>query len=99
MFHLHVNRGNDPNHHTLDTLEQCMAFLLERIAGPDSLDMSASSASQSTLIHQRHGNDMSLKRNMNGKAANRSTYHGEFIATCSCFRLPRRPVHKSGLLY
>lgn len=52
---------NDPNHHTLDTLEQCMAFLLERIAGPDSTELAvASSGSQSTLIQR---NDSTLKRN------------------------------------
>jgi len=44
-------RGNDPNNHTLDTLEQCMAFLLERIAGPDVLDCtSQSNYSDSSLI-------------------------------------------------
>lgn len=48
-------RGNDPNHHTLDTLEQCMAFLLERIAGPDSTDPSALASCNSR-------NDSSLKR-------------------------------------
>lgn len=42
-----------------------MAFLLERIAGPDSLDMTSSN-SQSTLI-QRNCNDLTLKRsNLNG---------------------------------
>jgi len=46
-----LNRGNDPNNHTLDTLEQCMAFLLERIAGPDVLDCnSQSNYSDSSLI-------------------------------------------------
>jgi len=48
-------RGNDPNNHTLDTLEQCMAFLLERIAGPDILD----SSSQSTF-NDRSSIDPSL---------------------------------------
>ena len=40
-----------------------MAFLLERIAGPDSLDLSASS-SQSTILNR----DQGLKRSMNGMA-------------------------------
>jgi len=47
-------RSNDPNHHTLDTLEQCMAFLLERIAGPDHLD-----PTPQTAVHQRTNNDSS----------------------------------------
>lgn len=54
-FHV-VIRGNDPNHHTLDTLEQCMAFLLERIAGPDNLDVSSCNFQQQSII-SRYTND------------------------------------------
>ena len=58
MFSI-IYRGNDPNHHTLDTLEQCMAFLLERIAGPDSPELAAAN-SQSTLL--RNDSVSTLKR-------------------------------------
>lgn len=63
-----IIRGNDPNHHTLDTLEQCMAFLLERIAGPDNLDVSSSNY-QSSVI-SRYTNDAAPKRSLgNGTLA------------------------------
>lgn len=52
-----------------------MAFLLERIAGPDTIDMSSSSTSQSTLI-QRHNNDTLKRSTLNGKDVNyRLSYH------------------------
>ncbi|XP_057374957.1 dixin-like [Daphnia carinata] len=85
-------RGNDPNHHTLDTLEQCMAFLLERIAGPDTLDMTSSSTSQSTLIH-RHSNDTLKRSNLNGYHADQFTkvvYFTERTVTPFLTVIPRR---------
>ena len=79
-----------------------MAFLLERIAGPDTLDMT-SSASQSTLIQR---NDTLKRGNMNGIEINKGALLAEtldeFIAmTCATFifRLPRRPIHQSSLLH
>jgi hypothetical protein len=97
-----LHRGNDPNHHTLDTLEQCMAFLLERIAGPDTLDMT-SSASQSTLIQR---NDTLKRGNMNGIKTQRALLrepHVQFLFAMAdatlIYRLPRRPIHQSSLLH
>ena len=78
-----------------------MAFLLERIAGPDTLDMT-SSASQSTLIQR---NDTLKRGNMNGIRTQRAFHREprvEFIAMADAtfiFRLPRRPIHQSSLFH
>lgn len=85
-------KGNDPNHHTLDTLEQCMAFLLERIAGPDNLEVSSSSYQPS--IVSRYTNDSAQKRSLgngfHGEQFTKVVYFTERTVTPFLTVIPRR---------
>jgi predicted nucleic acid-binding Zn-ribbon protein len=87
-------RSNDPNHHTLDTLEQCMAFLLERIAGPDHLDQTSSATMNARSNNDPNGGVKRMPANsINGFQGDQLTkvvYFTERTVTPFLTVIPRR---------